>query len=251
MYQAQVSNELKISKSNVNYWAKKLEKEGYIRCKQSVTPSTDGTQHIKTRGSIILYDLTVEGTRLLDGYEGVEGFPVVRLHNVSFRYPIIVPPRVPVDWKRVKMRNWTQYRTRINGISVKLNGDSSLELSPKPISGYCVWELFHKVGCASDELAKHLEERLEMRLGFSSVSRRPHFGIKNPASEKYTESFELSTDIGRMDRSEGVGEIDYFSPQDAADYIRMLKYVKGIWELLWSRLREPRFYRVSMPEVLH
>jgi hypothetical protein len=250
-HQAKVAKDLNVSKSLVNYWTTKLEAIGFLRRKQSRTTSMEGPQRTKQRGTIILYEITIEGSKLLDWYDAGSVWPKFRLHNVVFGYPVIVHPQIAVDWKRVEMRNWVQYTTKISGIRVRLNSGKSLEVTPLPVFGYCPWEILVESSRSADGLARHLEERFQMQLGLSFISRRPHFGVYDPVANEYTKHFELSTEAGRMDRSEDFGEIDYYSPEAAAEYIRMPKRVKRIEALLSAQQKVPRWYQYNIPEVLH
>ena len=60
-----------------------------------------------------------------------------------------------------------------------------------------------------------------MTLGRPKLSRKPHFGVYSPIVGKWSENFQLDTESGKIDQSEGYGEIDWTDPVSAANFLRM------------------------------
>lgn len=70
-----------------------------------------------------------------------------------------------------------------------------------------------------------------MRLGEGKLSRKSHFGVYDPVAALVSKHWELTDDVGKVDRSEGYGEIDWFSPEAAKDYLLMPGYLRQLLEV--------------------
>ena len=100
----------------------------------------------------------------------------------------------------------------------------------------------------ADRLARHLEKKFQMKLGRSTLSRRPHFGVSDPVADVYSKFFQLSTDLAKIDESEGYGEIDWLSPYAADDYLRMPGRIRRLEENHSVLLEGQRLFSESMLE---
>ena len=69
-------------------------------------------------------------------------------------------------------------------------------------------------------LARMLEEKFDMKLGRPSLSRKPHFAVLDPLARLVGRYFEFSSDVAKIDESEGLGELDILD-QLAYDYLFM------------------------------
>jgi hypothetical protein len=157
----------------------------------------------------------------LDGFEKRDGRErVVRLHNLVVKYPILREPRIRVDWRRVELAHWTQQLGRVEGLTVRKN-QGSIEIFARVVSGRDPYQLLFVAKEEADRVAVLLEERFDMLLGRGQLSRRPHFGVYDAVAAQYGERFELSDDVAKIDESEGYGEIDWYSPEAAKDYLLM------------------------------
>jgi hypothetical protein len=145
---------------------------------------------------------------------------VVRLHNLVVKYPILREPQVRVDWRRVALQNWTQQLGRVEGLTVRKNPES-VEIFARVVSGRDPYQLLFVAKEEADRVAVLLEERFDMLLGRGQLSRRPHFGVYDSVAAHYGERFELSDDVAKIDESEAYGEIDWYSPEAAKDYLLM------------------------------
>lgn len=199
------------------YYINELEKHGYVEA------------YVKS--NIKLYRLTQPGLNLLEMLE--RGFVGrrVRLERVVFKYPVLVDARVPLDWRKVELRNWGQLHGRVCGVFVRKN-PGSLEVFTEPIEGDDPWELYYYARVEADFVARQLEKKFGMKLGIPEVSSRPEFAIYDPVANKYTEFFNLKNDVGKMDRSppRRLGEIDWLSPNAAKEYLLMPFRIRELLE---------------------
>jgi hypothetical protein len=116
------------------------------------------------------------------------------------------------------------------GLTVRKN-PNSLEVFCDVIEGRNPDELLLLAKREADRVAEALEMRLGMRLGEGKLSRKAHFGIYDPVAALVSKHLELSDDVGKIDESEGYGEIDWFSPESAKDYLLMPGYVRKLLEI--------------------
>lgn len=167
-----------------------------------------------------------------------------RLHNLSIRYPIVLMPRQRVDWRRVRLRNWSKLIGSEMGLSVEAHLDvrePNIVVHGETLHGEDPHELMMRGTDLCNRVARQLEGKLGMKLGVPSLHRKPHFGIYDPHAERFTRNFELSDDVGKMDRSEGVGELDYYDPNAAKDYLTMgsrIHRLEGLQTQFWGALSE-------------
>jgi len=100
----------------------------------------------------------------------------------------------------------------------------------------------------ADRLATYLEEKFDMKLGRAVLSRKPHFGIYDPVSRVYSKTFQLSTDLAKIDESEGIGEIDWLSPYAAEEYLKMPERIRRLEENHAVLLEGQRLFNEGMLE---
>ncbi len=223
-YSSQIESILGKQKSVIHYYIKKLLNYGFIEKKERIEHTRSGDLIKKDRGTVILYRLTQAGSTFLAGIESDVVGPKIRLHNVYYKYPILKEPRISIDWHSVEMSNWTQLVGTELGLSVRKN-PHSVEVVCSTVDGNDPFELLLLARDEADNLASHLEAKFRMLLGRPTLSRKPHFGISDPVAGTLSNYYELSTDVGRIDASLGIGEIDWFTPIAAAEYLRMPKRV--------------------------
>ena len=77
-------------------------------------------------------------------------------------------------------------------------------------------------------LAHVLEEKFDIRLGRPSLSRKPHFAVSDPLARLVGRYFEFSSDVAKIDESDGLGELDILDPQLVYDYLLMPSRVEQI-----------------------
>lgn len=121
---AEMSKNLKQSKSLVSYYICKAERLWYV------------SENV--RDSFKILELTQAGKSFLGQYEKHNlDQPTCRLENIRLKVQILEMPNVPVDWEKVQMNNWVQRRRVVDDGKVHLNiGEHPcLELIPSPVDG--------------------------------------------------------------------------------------------------------------------
>ena len=246
-YPARIASILGKSKSAVHYHIKKLLESGFIERQESLKRLKPGLYVKKFRGVITLYRITQPGSKFLAGIERCAVGRRLRLHNVYWKYPILRQPGRVIDWRRVEMTNWTQLIGMELGLTVRKN-PGSVEIISGVIAGTNPFELLLRARDEADRLAAHLEVKFDMTLGRSELSRRPHFGVWDPIASVYAGSFQLSTDLAKIDESEGFGEIDWHSPYAADEYLRMPERIRRLEENHGVLLEGQRLFNEGMLE---
>ena len=204
-YPAKIARILGMSKQHVYYYTKKLLRHGYIE---------------KTvRDRITFYHLTQKGKNLLVKMESrFKPCRFVRLHNVVVKFPILEEPKIEIDWRKVELQNWSQLVGRELGLTVRKN-PRSIEVFCDSLEGDDPYQLLLYAFDEANRLAEHLEQKFGMKLGRPCLSRKPHFAIKDVVAEHLGKFMEFSDDIGKMDESEGYGELDLYDPNFVKNYL--------------------------------
>jgi len=215
LYPSQIARQLGVKRNLIHYYIKKLEKLGFIEKQKSVVNG-----RVKTRGAITLYYLTENGSRFLAEIEKEVFCRWLRLHNCYWLFPIVEQPRIEIDWRRVELHNWGQLIGRELGLTVRKN-PNSIEVVSSVLYGKDAYALLFRSRDEAERLASHLEQKFGMKLGRPRLSRKPHFGVYDPLASKWAENFQLSTKYGKIDESEGYGEIDWTDPVSATNYLSM------------------------------
>jgi len=202
-YPSKIARILNLSPRRVHYWIKKAEKQGLIK--------------LDKKDVITLYRLTPYGKEIL--YKKLTwGDRLPRLHSFSMKYPIIEEPKVSVDWKKVEMANWTRYVGTELGVRVEKT-TRHIIVHAEEIRGEDPYEIYYLARRECDRVARYLEEKFQMKLGIGERLRKPHFGIYDPIAEKVGEHIEFSDDVGKLDMSEGYGELDLYDPRFVKNYL--------------------------------
>jgi hypothetical protein len=223
-----IASALHISKQRLNYWLNKLKREKLIEHKGW------GTYYLTDLGRLLLS----KNKKHLTGSEDSGGFEGARLHHVSFKFPVFGCPRVPAGWRRVCIRNLVKYVGRVGEVTVEMivvarsGVPVSLIVYPSPRVDRDPYRALLRAYDEALMVARVLEERLGMRLGVPEINRKPHFAFPDPVIKKVAKHVEISSDIGKIDQSEGQGELEYFSPEKAAEYLAMPDRLRRIEENL-------------------
>ena len=215
LYPSLIAHQHGLKRNLIHYYVKKLENLGYVDKLESVE-----NDRVKTRGTITLYQVTENGSRFLAEIERRVLRCKLRLHNCYWLYPIVEQPRIEIDWRRVELHNWGQLIGRELGLTVRKN-PNSVEVVPSVLYGDNPYELLLRSRDEADRLASHLEQEFCMKLGRPRLSRKPHFGVYNPLASNWSRNFQLDTECGKIDESEGYGEIDWTDPVSAANFLSM------------------------------
>lgn len=234
--QAQLAAELKISEPLVSYYVRKAIKVGYIK--------------ELFRDKIRVLELTQEGKNFLDQYckqssDNSQGqLPICRAENIRFKACVYKLPSKPLDWNKVEMKNWSQYNSTADNIKVHLNNGKipSIEFIPSPISGSSPWELFGILYNDCNEVARKLEQLLGMEIGRLEIEHGAEWVVYDPvASIISKQNGQITVDqLGKINASKPLrrGELEYFDPRFAAEYLTMPRRIANIEKLLEDFLKK-------------
>ena len=214
-YPARVARLLGVSRQLLYYHMKKWLRKGWIK------------RVVKTP-NVTLYQLTSVGKKFVTGGE-VSAYKGVRLHAYSLKFPIVEPPSRVVDWRRVRLANWTRLVGCESGLTVEkttrhviIHADEVLSEDPNEATLLAILECLR--------LARVLEEKFGMRLGAPKLLRKPHYGVYDPVARWFAGFMEFSDDVGRIDQSEGCAEMEYYYPALAKEYLMMPLRLLGLRE---------------------
>jgi len=208
-----VARILGFSPQVLHYHIKKWLKLGWIRL------------DVKTP-NMTTYVLEPSVKKSLTGGE-VLPFKGVRLHAYSLKFPVVDGPVSLVDWNRVQMANWTKLVGCECGLTVEkttrhviVHADEIVSEDPNEATLLAILECLR--------LARVLEDKFQMKLGTPKLLRKPHYAVSDHVARWFTEFMEFSSSVGKMDRSEGAGEIDFFDAELAKEYLVMPLRMLGL-----------------------
>ncbi|MCW4002453.1 MAG: helix-turn-helix domain-containing protein [Candidatus Bathyarchaeota archaeon] len=235
-YSAEIARMLKMSKPHVAYYTNILEKVGFI--------------HRERRSSSVCYIVTDEGKNFLDRAEGVlVGSKIWRLHNAKYRYGLLQDGVWPSEWRKVELINWTALLGLEGGVNVQ-HTPSSVIINVDALYGENPSMLQDTAKTIADRTAKALMQKYHCLLQEGQLCRKPHFAIDDPVAEFVSRYFEISTPEAKIDRSKGLGEIDYFGTKNAVDYLRMPEQVNAIEEKVESLNLELKEMHASIEQII-
>jgi hypothetical protein len=136
------------------------------------------------------------------------------------------------------MNNWSQYNTIVDDIRVKLNMGKtpSIEFLPSPVDGDDPWKLFGILYSDCNEVAKKLEQILDMKIGRLEIETGAEWVVYDPVADtvcKYNGQITIEG-RGKINASKPSrrGAIEYFDPLHAAEYFAMPENISEIKKLL-------------------
>jgi DNA-binding MarR family transcriptional regulator len=231
-----ISDTLGIEQPHVSYYIRRAREFRYI------TES-------RPRDRFKIIKLTQPGINFLDQYRNKvrnKRGASCRAENIRFKAPVHrMPPKNP-DWDRVKMNNWSQYKSRVDDIKVRLNMGKSptIEFLPSPLAGKNHDELYGILYHECTEAARKLEQTLDMEIGRLELEPGAEWVAHDPVARTICKSNGQVTieGLGKINASKPLrrGEIEYFDLRRAVDYFEMPERVfrieKMLEELLKSRL---------------
>lgn len=201
-YTSSIAKRYGWGKQRINYYMRILRKGNLIEK--------------EFRSSYKKYRLTEEGKKFITECGWGQG---VNLHNISYKYEILKEGE-GFEWdKIVKLQGWTKF--------LKKEKDFSIERTPKHIIIHLSklfssdpYEAQNKSRTVSDSSIKILRDKGWV-LGEAELIKKPHYALVDPVIARFADKVQLSTEESKVDKSEGFGELEYFTPQKANDYIKM------------------------------
>jgi DNA-binding MarR family transcriptional regulator len=177
--------------------------------------------------------------------------PIVRVENVRFKAPIVRMPTIPVEWNKVKMKNWSQYCTQLDGIKIKVNDGKSPtieyivpatdDFDNNPTKLYCM--LLQQC----QMLTTKLEELFGMKIGGPmQLSDKGEWVVFDPVAKSITENLgRINIDgVAKINASKPLrrGEFEFFSPLAAAEYLSMPYHVRVLEYKMDKLLHQNSYY---------
>jgi len=216
-YPAKIARMLGMSRHHVAYYIRKMRQAGLIERENMRWPA--------------FYVVTDKGKKFLTGCSGLSPEFVFRLHRCGFKYPILVRPAgfEPGNCRRVAKAcgNWTALVGDEGGVRVEVTTRNVIVWC-ESVSGRDPDELLLQAKSTADRVAASLCVKYGLRLGEGQLVPKRHVGVYDPVAELLSRRFEVSDDVGKIDRSEGMGEIDWFSAKAAKDYLLMPGRVENL-----------------------
>jgi hypothetical protein len=225
----EISKSLKQSKSLISYYVRKAERLGYVR--------------ENVRDSFKVLELTQAGKNFLDQYDNQSvNHPICRLENIRFKALIVEMPNVPVDWEKIPIHNWVQYRSVVDDIRVHLHmGEHpTLELIPSPIDGQDPNDLLVSLTQDCMKVLDALESKFGMRFGRLQGPSRPEYAVYNPLAKSFSRYIgQVTVDShGKINASKPMkrGEFEFHSPLAAAEFMVMPRRIDNIEQIVQAIL---------------
>jgi DNA-binding MarR family transcriptional regulator len=210
---SEIAKSLKIKKSHVSYYTAKARSLGYVK--------------EVARDTFKILEVTQAGKNFLAMYHKSLEVPICRAENTRFKGPVYKMPTIPVDWGRVEMRNWTQYTNVIDDIKIKVNCgiNPTIEFIPGPIDGDNPLAMFGSILLDCSEVAKRLEEIMDIKIGRLELSSKGEWIVYHPLAKNITANIGRVTvqGVGKINASlpERYGEFEFYDPRAAAEFLEM------------------------------
>ena len=217
-------------KSLVSYYIKRAKEHGYL--------------NVICRDKITILVLSQQGKRFLDQSSKTRGTQLksaescCRAENVRLIAPIHRLPHRTPSWKRIEMNNWSQYTSTVDNIMVRYNDsrNPSIEFLPSPIDGDSPWQLCGIIYHECCEVARKLEELLDIDIGRLRFESGVEWVVYDPIAKvmcKY--NGQITCDgLGKVNASKpsSRGEIEFFDPRRASEYFEMPERLSRVEKLL-------------------
>src|SRR2546428_2569116 len=164
----EISRALNIEKSHVVYYLNRAKRLGYVK--------------ELTLDRFKILEITQAGKNFLAMYQHLSTMPICRAENIRFKAPIYKMPLSPVDWHKVELHHWNQYSTKVDSIKIKLNdgGNPTIEFLPDAIDGDDHIKLYCSLLLDCNDVAKNLEQTLDMRIGRLELSSKGEWVAYHP-----------------------------------------------------------------------
>jgi DNA-binding MarR family transcriptional regulator len=226
-----ISKVLGIEKPHLSYYIRRSKELGYV--KELV------------RDRIKILELTQVGKNVLDQYSQKEQIArslACRAENIRLKAPVIRLPTKSPDWHKVEMSNWSQYTNEIDNIRVRINMgiNPTIEFLPSPIDGDNPWGLFGILYHDCIEVARKVEQILDMEIGRLEMESGPEWVFYDPVANVLCKNNGQITikGLGKINASKPSrkGAIEYFDIRRAAEYFAMPECLFRIEKMLEERL---------------
>jgi hypothetical protein len=216
-----IAKNLKISKSHVSYYILKAKKKNLVK--------------EILRDTFTSIQITQAGKNFLDQYSKNNPVtPICRLENLQLIAPITLMPRIPVDWKKIEMRNWAQYNSQVDNVKIRINQGNipTLEQFPSPVDGDNPNDLITITVYECVNALLELHSRIGLRVGKLEIASKPEWVVYDPVAKMFCKyNGQVNFDgIGKINASKPrrIGEIEFYDPRILIDYLTMPIRVKNM-----------------------
>lgn len=219
---ADIARSLKISPQRLSYYISKAKDIGFLK--------------EEFRDTFKCLELTQPGKNFLDQYgkNRTSSLLQCRAENIQFRANIVLMPRIPVDWKKVEMHNWTQYYSQIDQVRVKINmgKNPTIEFLPSPVEGDDPFQIFVILVFEVVNVILKLIDTIGLRVGPLQLGSRGEWLIFDPIARMFCKFNGQVTYEGvakvNASRPRSIGELEFFDPRALDDYLLMPPRVQAI-----------------------
>lgn len=217
-----LARELGLSRQCVSKWLKWLSSYGFA--------------HKETEGYNAVWKADTK--QLVNAFsQGVREPQTVYTHHIGYKFPIIKPPKIGFP-QEIKVKNWTKGVTNLHGCTIERTPKHLIFWAvprygsdPFEVQDRMLWEIFR--------IAQEICDRHDAVLGEPARVGKPHFAPTSPVVKKFAQNMRVSTEMGDMDDSEDIGgHLDYYDPQDAADFIRLPRHIREVKKLIASGVNQ-------------
>ena len=228
----ELNSRVKLSKSLLSYHLGNLTDEGLVEKGPS--------------GGFATWNITEAGSRFLA--EVSKRLPtkgLISLENARFRYPIQTESSIEVDWKRVRMKNWSQFIGKIGRVTVLKQGSTVIIIVGKTL-GTNPWELMFEARDIADEVARTLEARLSgLQLGRPNFMgygpSKAHFEMGgDPVAESISGFMTVRGAVGSLGDTSAPhreGSVGFYDPRKVDAYMKAITNLPCEIDMYRSEIR--------------
>ncbi len=204
---------LNTSPSLVAYYISRAKEEGFVK--------------ETFRDAFKLCELTQAGKNFLDLYEKNPQFLQCRAENIQFVADVSQMPTIPVDWEKIQMHNWVQYKSKVDSVRVRLNMGKkpTLEFLPSPVEGNDPFDIFVIMVVDCLNVILELDRKFGLRVERLRLGSRGEWVVRDLVARAYCKTNGQVTydGIAKVNASKPLsfGELEYFDPRALHDYLLM------------------------------
>ena len=212
-YPTKAGRMIGLSRQHTWYYVRKLEECNLIRREK--------------RSNVVFYELTPESKRLLASCEGAV-FPgrLYRFDKCQVAYEIIVEGRLPENFKKIEMTNWTALLGMELGVKVRHTSRSWI-VHVEVIRGRNPIEVTNLAMNLANRVRNALCSKYGCVLGEGKVVGG-EMAHEDPVATLFGRYFTVRAGNRKIDHSWGLGELEHTQRDAVIEYLQMPEKVKNI-----------------------
>lgn len=214
-YPTKIGRIVGLSPQHVHYYMKKLEGCKLVRREK--------------RTNVVFYELTSQGTNLLQSCEGVV-FPgeLYRLDKCQVGFEILREGLglSMVDFRKVEMVNWTALLGLEQGVKVRKTSRSWI-VHVEVIRGKQPAEVYGLAMNLANRVAASLKSKYGVVLADGKFIAG-ELAVEDPVAGLFGRYFTVSTPKRKVDHSWNVGELEHLQKDAVIEYLQMPERVKQL-----------------------